>query len=623
MVIAALVTGWRNRTATRPLRAAVAALAALALLAGPVALPTVQGLLLDGERDEAEATLRLVANGVERTLRRFDPLPALIADRPVLTALLREPGNSGLVPFVNETLRQVARSVGASDVYLMDVEGRTLAASNYRLPRSYLAGDFAHQPHFTGARSGRAARHHVAGSRSGTQGLLFAAPVTDGIEVAGVVAVRATVDELERAWTGLGPAVLVADADGVIFMSSRSDWRLRTLEPLEAEALERIRRTRRYPIDALRPLDISGAIALTGTARIEIATHGVEEAFAAESRPLSLPGWQAVVLTPIGPVRGQAILAVTVWTLGVGILGTSGLLLMVRRAQLAERLRTQAAAREELEREVAARTRELAEANVELAREVEERRAAEEKLRRTQKELVQAGKLAALGHMSAALSHEINQPLAAVKSYAENAASYLDRGRAGEARENVSLISQMADRMARISGHLRNFARRSGDGLGAIPVGQVAARAVALVEPRARREGVRIAYDPPRPDPFAVGGPLRLEQVLVNVLSNALDAVRGSAEKRIEVAVEEGEEMVRVLVRDTGPGLAEGAEEQAFEPFFTTKVAGEGMGLGLSISYNIMEDFGGRIEAADAPGGGAVFTVSLRRAPADAGAPAS
>lgn len=608
----------------RPIGAALAVLVALAMLAGPAALPAAQRMLLQGEHEEAEATLRLVANGVERMLRRFDPLPALIADRPVLTSLLREPGNSGLVPFVNEMLRQVARSVGASDVYLMDVEGRALAASDYRLPRSSVENDFAHQPHFTGALSGRAARHHAAGTTQGTRGLFFAAPVTDGIEVAGVIAVKATVDELEQAWTGLGSTVLVTDADGVIFMSSRPEWRLRTLAPLGAEALDRIRRTRRYPVDALRPLDLSGAVALKGTARVEVATRGArEEAFAAEGRPLSLPGWQAVVLTPIRPVRAQAILAVTVWTLGVGVLATTGLLLMTRRAQLAERMRTQAAAREELERLVAARTRDLAQANVELGREVEERRAAEEKLRRTQRELVQAGKLAALGHMSAALSHEINQPLAAVKSYAVNAASYLDRGRAEEARRNVTLISQMADRMARISGHLRNFARRSGDALSAVPTGQVTARAVALVEPRARREGVRILYDPPRPEPLAVGGALRLEQVLVNVLSNALDAVRASDEKRIEVAVEEADGTVRVVMRDTGPGLIEGAQEQAFEPFFTTKSAGEGMGLGLSISYNIMEDFGGRIEASGAPGGGAVFTVSLRRARPEAGALAS
>lgn len=594
------------------------ATALLALLAGPLAYPVVRDGLLEAKREAAEATLRLVADGIERTHRRFDPLPALIAERPVLAELLRDPVNSGLVPFANETLRQVARSVGASDVYLMDRTGLTIAASNYRRPRPFNGRSFAYRPYFTEALSGRATRYHALGTTTGERGFFFAAPVTDGIEVLGVIAVKATVDALERTWSGLGPTVLIADANRVVFLTSRSEWRFRTLVPPGPDALARIRETRQYPAGVLRPLDLTGAIALSGPARIDVAG----ESFLAEGRPLSLPGWQAVVLMPMAPVRAQAVLIVTAWSLAVLTAALAALVLIVRRAQLAERLRMQAALREDLEHRVADRTRALAEANAELGREVEERRGAEAKLRQTQKELIQAGKLAALGHMSAALSHEINQPLAAVKSYAVNAAEFLDRGRSADARENVTLISRMVDRMARISGHLRDFARRPGDALSAVPIGAVAARAIDFVEPRARRADVRIAYEPPSPDPAAVGGPLRLEQVLVNVLTNAIDAVEGRADPRVEIAVSGGE-AVTVTVRDNGPGLAQGADEQAFEPFFTTKPAGRGLGLGLSISYNIVEDFGGRIEAANAPGGGAVFTIVLRPAVAEPEALAS
>ncbi|MEM6943582.1 MAG: ATP-binding protein, partial [Pseudomonadota bacterium] len=269
---------------------------------------------------------------------------------------------------------------------------------------------------------------------------------------------------------------------------------------------------------------------------------------------------------------------------------------------------------------VQSRTAELRTTNASLSAEVAERRLAEERLRQTQKELVQAGKLAALGQMSAALSHEINQPLAAVKSYSDNAVAYLDRSRVAEARANLSHISKMADRMAKISSHLRNFARRPGDALRAIPVGQVIEEAVSLIEPLARKRGATLQYRPPEEPVWAVGGRLRLQQVVVNLLSNALDAMADKAEVLIEIDVETTDDTVEITVRDHGPGLRPGDEDQMFEPFFTTKPVGKGMGLGLSISFNIVEDFGGKLTAANHREGGAVLRVRLRRSAEGSGA---
>ncbi|MGP1359045.1 sensor histidine kinase, partial [Roseicyclus sp.] len=237
-------------------------------------------------------------------------------------------------------------------------------------------------------------------------------------------------------------------------------------------------------------------------------------------------------------------------------------------------------------------------------------------LRRTQAELVQAGKLAALGQMSAALSHEFNQPLAAVKSYADNAGTFLERGRIDEARENVGRISAMADRMASISRHLRNFARRPLDRTGPVPLGAVIGDALELMQARIARDGAEVVRQGPEPEVWVTGGRVRLQQVVVNLLSNALDAMADSAEKRIDITLREDGETCAIEVRDRGPGLSEEALAQAFDPFFTTKAPGHGLGLGLSISYNIVRDFDGRLSAANHPGGGAVFTVTLRRAAA-------
>ena len=284
-----------------------------------------------------------------------------------------------------------------------------------------------------------------------------------------------------------------------------------------------------------------------------------------------------------------------------------------------ERIERQRSAQAELEARVQDRTRDLDAANALLRAEVEERRATEARLRRTQAELVQAGKLAALGQMSAALSHEFNQPLAAVKAFADNAGTFLARGRLAEARDNVGRISAMADRMAAISKHLRNFARRPQDKTGPIPVAAVIDDALELMAPRLQASAARIDYEAPGPDLWVMGGRVRLQQVIVNLISNALDAMERQEAKDIGIRVETDgtatEGTCAISVRDRGHGLSEAALAQAFDPFFTTKDPGKGMGLGLSISYNIIRDFDGTLSAANAADGGAVFTVTLRRMP--------
>ncbi|MEM9814183.1 MAG: ATP-binding protein, partial [Pseudomonadota bacterium] len=331
---------------------------------------------------------------------------------------------------------------------------------------------------------------------------------------------------------------------------------------------------------------------------------------------LDLPGWHAIVITPMSPIMARALYVLAFWALGVVALALAATIIIQRRARVAERMRVERSQRAILEETVQARTAELRTTNASLSAEVAERRSAEERLRQTQQELVQAGKLAALGQMSAALSHEINQPLAAVKSYSENAVAYLDRARIDEARKNLGNISKMADRMAKISGHLRNFARRPGEELSAVPVAQVIEEAISVIEPLVRKRRAELQYAPSCEQIWAMGGRLRLQQVIVNLLTNALDAMVEQPDVRVEIGVEATAETVEITVRDYGPGLTRADEEQMFEPFFTTKPVGKGMGLGLSISFNIVEDFGGKLTAVNHPDAGAIFQVRLRRAAA-------
>ena len=257
-------------------------------------------------------------------------------------------------------------------------------------------------------------------------------------------------------------------------------------------------------------------------------------------------------------------------------------------------------------------------ANAALEMRVAERTAA---LSRTQAELVQAGKLSALGQMSAGISHELNQPLMAISSYAENGTLLLDRGRVKDAAENLEKISEMARRMGRIIRNLRAFARAESEPATRVGLASVVEGALELVQGRIARAGVAIDWQRPESPAIVMGGEVRLGQVVVNLIANALDALEGAEEKRITIRIARAGERVRLTIRDTGPGIAEPA--RIFDPFYSTKEVGsaEGMGLGLSISYGLVQGFGGTLSGETAPGGGALFTVDLRAAPVPGGEP--
>ena len=315
-----------------------------------------------------------------------------------------------------------------------------------------------------------------------------------------------------------------------------------------------------------------------------------------------LASWQALVTAALGLAIGAFILG-----------------LMDRRQRLAERLEIEAAANARLEKRVQERTSALSDANLALRREVDERIAAEEALKRAQDDLVQAGKLSALGQMSAGISHELNQPLMAITSFAENGAAFLQRDRPERAAENLGRISEMAKRMGRIIRNLRAFARQEEQPVRPVDLGAVVEAVLLLSEGRIKREGVVLDWAPPEPPVMVRGGEVRLQQVVMNLVSNAMDAMEDREEKRLGVTIEGGA-LVRLRVSDTGCGID--STEKIFDPFYSTKEVGhsEGMGLGLSISYGIVQSFGGAIRGANRPEGGAVFTVELERAEREAAA---
>ncbi|OJJ11962.1 sensor histidine kinase [Alphaproteobacteria bacterium AO1-B] len=558
-----------------------------------------------------QATLKLTVEGLKGALQRYEPLPSLIAERPSLVALLKSPTDPELLKRVNEDLRLSAYRLKASDVYVMDVSGMTLAASSYQKELSFVGRSFAYRPYFTQALEGGTGRFFALGTTSGERGYFFAAPIEDNERVIGVVAVKFTVDGFEQAWRNADHQIIVSDLRGVVFMASRPDWHFRTLRPLTRTEIAEIQANRQYPADGLLPL-VNTVKPLTedlNLIKIEDEPSGYR--YISSSEYISDAGWNVRILVSATRARTQAFAAVLILVLGIMLIGLAVAFYIQRRAQLLERLLTQQAAQEQLEVRVEERTADLNRTNAQLLEEVAERKAAETRLRKTQTELVQAGKLAALGQMSAALSHEFNQPLAAVKSYAENALKLLERNRTPETRENISRISEMTDRMASISKHLRNFARRPMEKVRPVPLVQIVNDAIGLLQPRLRGSGAKLNFAQPDEEVWVMGGHIRLQQVVVNLLTNALDAMKDRQTVQIDIGLRTDADTCVLSVRDYGAGVSEEEMGQVFDPFFTTKQPGEGMGLGLSISYNIVKDFGGTLRVSNHDEGGAVFSIDL------------
>lgn len=585
----------------------------LALLLGVVGFHAVERYFLVQSAQQSQGTLRLAVAGLRGALRRFEPLPALIAEKPSIKLLLSNSSEPELGDVVNLELKRIAQEIGASDVYVIDNSGNTIAASNFDQPHSFIGHSYAYRPYFQQAREGGLGRFFALGVASHKRGYYFAAPVTFLGKIIGVVTVKLAVDSFEADWQGNESDLLVTDSFGITFMSSRPDWHFKTLQALEPEAIAQIEASRQYPLNKLGLLNLTrSTIGDNGAELFEISSQDRIENFVASAIEVPEAGWIFHVLVPTKSAYQQTYIAITITVLL--LLSTSAIaaFLLQRRARLFERINAQRSAQELLERRVQERTADLHSANTQLKQEVEERKLAERQLRKTQTDLVQAGKLAALGQMSAALSHEFNQPLTAVKTYADNAATYLDRDRPKDARENVTRISQMADRMAAISKHLRNFARRPQEKLGPVPLWTVIDDALEILSGKLRSRNAVVVLDDDRPEIWVKGGQIRLQQVLVNLISNALDATSEDvASPSIAVSIETINSRVKIRIRDFGPGLSEEIIGLVFDPFFTTKGPGKGLGLGLSISYNIIKDFGGQLLAENHIDGGAVFTIDL------------
>jgi two-component system C4-dicarboxylate transport sensor histidine kinase DctB len=544
--------------------------------------------------------LTLYGETLHSELDKARNIPLILSSDSEVADLLRRPVDEKLdAPrlALSRRLQLLNAMLHANVIYVLDRNGLTLSASNWdQGERSFVGQNFAFRPYYTSAMELRRGGYFALGTTSHLPGYYISVPTVENGHAIGAVVVKTSLDDLEHGWSGGGERVFVTDGYGIIFVTNNPAWRYRSWSHLDPESRRRLKASRQYIDLDPQPLKVQVHGPLTsveGTKYVSVV-QSVSDG----------QGWTLHILLGIGDIQTRLHELSLLATAGIALAGLTAYGLL-HRAQL------QARHTRELENRVAERTAELVESNRRLQCEVTERERAEAELRAKQNELVQTTKLAALGQMSAGIVHEVNQPLSAIRSYADNALTLLDRAREDVARSNLSEIVKLADRVARITKQLKQFARRGARR--AVGLSGAVDAALALLAARIQQDGIRVDWQPPDPDLLVWADDVRLQQVLVNLLCNALDALGQASDRRLAVGVETGDGRVRLTVRDWGPGIAPEAVSHLFDPFFTTKTDGEGLGLGLSISEGIMRSMGGDLTAANHPQGGAIFTLLLRR----------
>ena len=564
----------QNKTISWRVRLSLVVLLVLAVVTVSVTNRFLTDRFTETTRNRAELRLALYSGNLQSELRQSAIVPQLLARDPTLIGAL----NSADYSQSTQRLISFVEEIGAASLMLLDRDGRTVAATD----RNRLGESHRNQPHFVNALRGQGTIFTAAPREVGGFVFHYSRRVQSGSEVLGVIAVEVDLQKFERAWAGISDALIVTDSEGSIILATEPRWRGRS----EEEAL-----ARENPKSA-----IERAIrATTDWTALPPDAYLQGEAVMRTENRIAFRGWRMVSFTTYTSVRERVNGVLALEIMGFAILLAFAFYFLNRRSAFRVAL---------FQRESA----ELRALNLRLQREIAERERVQETLAVAEQTLEQSSKLAALGEMSAAVSHELNQPLAAMKTYLAGARLLLNRNRPDEALSAFGRIDGLIERMSAITRQLKSYARKGAAELSPVDMGLALASSLSMMEPQLRQRQVEITRIIPDEPVLVMGDRMRIEQVLVNLLRNALDATKLERNPQVDIILAAGD-TATLTVRDNGPGIED--KDRLFEPFYTTKQAGDGVGLGLAISSGIVNDLGGRLTARNGQAGGAVFEMQL------------
>ena len=562
-----LTVSWRARVA-------IGLLMLLAVVVIFVTNNLLTNRFTETTRNRAELRIALYSGNLLAELRQNAIVPQLLARDPTLIGAL----DSADYSLSTQRLISFVEEIGAASLMLYDVDGRTVAATD----RNRLGSSHRSDAYFVDAIRSNATIFSTIKLDSAGYKFMYSRRIQDGGTTLGVIAVEVDLQKYERAWAGISDAVIVTDSAGEIILATEPRWRGLT----EPEAL------------ANQPARTAIERAIKATAdwtALPPDAYLKGEAVMRLENKIPFRGWRMTSYTTYASVREKVNGVLALEVMGFAILLALAFYFLSRRT----------AGRLAIFQRESAKLRAL---NAALQREIAERKRVQETLAVAEQTLEQSSKLAALGEMSAAVSHELNQPLAAMKTYLAGARLLLRRNRPDEALSSFGRIDDLIERMGAITRQLKSYARKGQEAFCPVDMGAALASSLSMMEPQLFQnlKGVnRILPDAPA---MVMGDRMRIEQVMVNLLRNALDATKSERNPQIEIMLSAGE-TATLTVRDNGPGIED--LDALFEPFYTTKQPGDGVGLGLAISSGIVNDLGGRLTARNGQGGGAVFEMQL------------
>ncbi len=544
---------------------------------------------LDQLRKTGQLRLTLYGTALRDTLNKYRHLPYILARDYRIRQLLH---GHLTAKAVNPHLADFALAAEAL-IFVMNGSGEAVASSNWRTPQSLIGTNFSYRPYFQDALAGEAGAYYAFGAKTRKPGFFISYPVLETGRLLGVVAVKVDLEALQSSWVESQEAIMVSDSSGVIFLSSIDKWRYKSLRPLPEETARTLRQNQ-YLAQPLTDLKVVRALADGGN----FLSLG-ETTYFEQSLQLPEYGWRIHYLTNLAAMHRN----VNIFTIGAAVAAAAIVSIILYFRERRRTLFSRQATRE------AETFREL---NTRLTEEIELHRQTEETLRQTQKELLRTGRLAAMGQMSAAIVHELNQPVTAIRTFLASARILVDRDQPMKVHENLRYIEQLTDRMAALTSQLKVFARDSKGRKDPIDLACVIGQTLSFFAPQLRQRNISIHCELlPEGQAVVAGDSRKLEQVLNNLIQNGMDAVKQRHNGQLTIRLQKTADQAVIVCEDNGDGVDEEIADYLFDPFFTTKETGEGLGLGLAISYGIIEDMNGSIRAQNRAGGGAVFAVYI------------
>ncbi|MGB3339405.1 MAG: ATP-binding protein [Devosia sp.] len=583
---------------------------AIVLLTGWAAFEIALAGAIANAGQQSDRRLALFDRTLEAIIERFHYLPSSVALAAEARAVLADPDNPELREAANGFLSKLNDTAGAGELFIMAPSGAVVAASNWWAYDSFVGENLGYRPYFEEAMRDGDARFYAVGTVTGVAGYFLARRIDGPDGPLGVAVTKVNLGEIEANWWRSGELIVIVDLNNVTILSTRPDWRYRPLSVLEPADEVKIATQRRY--------GTSGLIAEPVTADTW-PSRGAQFAFLAGADPeasgyfildeLRLPThqWRIVSFTPTGPLFRAAWTAAAAAALAASAMLLIILLLVQRRRTVAQRL----AEHERLEQRVAERTEDLHITNEALREEIAERIRAEKAEREAQHGMVQAAKMASLGQALAGVAHEVSQPVAALTTHIASAKLIASRRNDADISGILATMDKVVDRLSALTGHLKTFARKETRVEMQADPASVIANALDLVDHKLKAFGIDVEYRRHRASLAVIGNPVHLEQVLINLIANAADAMEHSPVRVLSIGLRTTAKNVEIRISDTGSGIAAAELANLFDPFYSTKEAGRGLGLGLSISYGLVRDIGGAITVESRPGKGSTFTVRL------------